>query len=348
MTAPRHPIRFLLARLRGGLNDTLCQIELCLHHAETFDRTLILDLSDSKGFSKFERFFRWKVSMEGVQTSLLPDRIAMLNALPCRPAEVTGRLTDYRSCNARLPDGSMVNCLEGTAIPLSSDLSRDYPEPVLLHDARRGGNSSRNFLQRVTLEPDLAREIAEKVLCLGPDYAAIHIRHTDFRTEDWRSFLKSIRGDLRGRTALICSDNAEVIEGARMILKDTHVRTVTEIPRRDGRPLHVWPDADPATVNQVHHQAFIDLFCLAAATDLFWTVEWQLRASGFSRLAGALCEDRALLTSLLGEVPSSISPAPGRVHHIIPWKTKALVLPRRMKRELVHMAQKAAKILDRR
>jgi hypothetical protein len=348
VTAPRHLNRFLLARLRGGLNDTLCQIELCLRHAETFDRTLILDLSDSKGFSKFERFFRWKVPAAGVQTILLPDRITMLNALPCRPAEVTGRLTDYRSCNARLPDGRMVNCLEGTTIPLSSDLSRDYPEPVLLHDARRGGDYSKSFLQRVTLEPGLAREIAENFLSLGPDYAAIHIRHTDFRTEDWRSFLKSIRGDLSGRTALVCSDNVAVIEGARMILKDTHVRTVTEIPRRDGRPLHVWPDADQATVSEVHHKAFIDLFCLAAATDLFWTVEWQLRASGFSRLAGALCEDRALLTSLLGEASSSISVVPGRVHHVIPWKTKALVLPRRMKRWLISTGWTVAKIFDRR
>jgi hypothetical protein len=345
VTAPRHLSRFLLARPRGGLNDTLCQIELCLRHAETFDRTLMLDLSHSKGCLDFDTYFRWNSPMVNVQVDVTPNQIAMLNLLPCRPAEVTGRLADYRNRTARPSGGRVVNCLEGTTIPLSSDLSRDYPEPVLLHDAWGGGDASKSFLQRVTLEPGLAREIASTILPLGSDYAAIHVRHTDFRTEDWRSFLKSIRGGLRGRTVLMCSDNAEVIEGARMILKDAHVRTVTEISRGDGRPLHFWPDADQATVVQVHHKAFIDLFSLAAAADLYRTVESHLHMSGFSRLAGALCEDRTLLASLLGEATSSISTVPGRVHHVIPWKTKALMLPRRMREKLRHLGRAAATVL---
>ena len=342
MTAPRHLSRFLLARPRGGLNDTLCQIELCLRHAETFDRTLMLDLSHSKGFLDFDTYFRWNRPMVNVQVDTTPKQIAMLNRLLCRPAEVTGRLTGYRSNNTRLPDGRVVNCLEGTSIPLSSDLSRDYPEPVLLHDTRRGGDFSKSFLQRVTLEPGLAREIARKIQSLGADYAAIHVRHTDFRTEDWRSFLKAIRGALRGRPVLICSDNAEVIEAARRVLTGACVHTVTEISRRDGRPLHVWPGADRATVIQVHRNAFIDLCCLAAAKDLYWTVEPQLQASGFSRLAGALCQDRVLLASLLGEATSSIDIVPGRVHQVITWKTKALVWPRKLGRKLAHWGRKVA------
>lgn len=344
MIVARRENRFLLARPRSGLNDTLCQIELCLRHAETFDRTLLLDLSRSKGLLEFDRFFRWKGPMANVQVAVLPDQIAVLNALPCRPAEATGRLAHYRQ-HTRYSDGRAINCLEGTHIPLFSDLSRDYPEPLLLHDTGGGGDSSRNFLQRVTLEPGLAREIAANILSLGPDYAAIHVRHTDFRTEDWQSFLKSIRGGLRGRTVLMCSDNAEVIEGARMILKDAHVRTVTEVSRRDGRPLHVFPDADHATVIQVHRRAFIDLFCLAGAADLFWSVEHQLHASGFSRLAGALCEDRALLASLLDEASSPISTVAGQAHQVIPWKTKALRLPRRMRQGVLHLGRTAAKVL---
>jgi hypothetical protein len=345
MITSRSESRFLLARPRGGLNDTLCQIELCLRHAETFDRTLILDLSRSRGLLEFERYFRWKTPLANVQVEVTPNQIARLNLLPCRPAAATGKLADYRNYTARRLDGRVINCLEGTTLPLFSDLSRNYPEPVLLHDTWGGGDFSKSFLQRVTLVPGLAREIAESILSLGSDYAAIHIRHTDFRTEDWRSFLKSIRSELTGRTVLMCSDNAEVVEGARMILKEANVRTVTEISRHDGRPLHNRTDADQASVIQIHHKAFIDLFCLAAATDLFWTVEGRLRASGFSRLAGALCEDRALLASLLGETTSSISTVPGRVHQVLPWKTKALMLPRRMSQELRRLARAVAKIL---
>jgi hypothetical protein len=344
VTAPRQLTRFLLARPRGGLNDTLCQIELCLQHAENFDRMLVLDLSRSKGFFEFDRFFRFKEPQANIQIHASPERLNLLNSLPCRPAEVTGRLAEYRNIT-RHSDGRTVNCLEGTHIPLFSDLSRDYPEPLLLHDTGGGGESSKSFLQRVTLEPGLAREIAAKILSLGPDYAAIHVRHTDFRTEDWRSFLKSIRGGLRGRTVLICSDNVEVVEGARMILKDAHVRTVTEISRRDGQPLHKWPDADQATVIQVHRKALIDLFCLAGATDLFWSVESQLHASGYSRLAGALCEDRALLASVLGEASSSIGTVAGRVQQVIPWRTKVLRWPRRMRQLLMHMLRTAATVL---
>ena len=346
MTAPRDPRRFLLARPRGGLNDTLHQIELCLRHAETFDRTLVLDLSCSRGFRRFERFFQWKMPMAHVEADPSTALFAELNGLPCRPAEVTGKLTEYRSRNTRFSDWRFINCLEGTAIPLSSDLSRDYPEPVLLHDSRRGGNVASGFLQRVTLEPALAREIVTNILSLGPDYAAIHIRHTDFRTNEWRSFLKSIRGDLRGRTVLLCSDNAEVIEGACLILNETYIRTVTKILKPDGRPLHHWTDGDQPAAIQLQRNSLIDLFCLAAASDLFWTVEGQLQASGFSHLAGALCVDRALLASLLGGAPSSINPIAGQVHQVISWKTKALRWPRQAKQELKRLAWVAAKAAD--
>ncbi len=345
MIVPGIENRFLLARPRAGLNDTLCQIELCLRHAETFGRTLVLDLSGSQGLSGFGRFFQWKSPMAHVQVDLSPDRIAMLNALQCRPAEVTGRLTTYRNGKARLPDGRVANCLEGTAVPLSSDLGRDYPEPVLLHDTWGGGDESRDFLRRVTLEPGLASAVAESIASLGPGYAAIHIRHTDFRTEDWRSFLRSIRGDLRRRTVLICSDNAAVIAGAREILRPADVRTVAEIPSRAGLPLHLLTDAEQATAIRIHRIAMIDLLSLAAATDLYLTGNAQLRMSGFSRLAGALCEDRTLLASLLGEAASAIGVVPGRVHQVVLWRTRALAFPRRVRRRLMRLGWTAAKAL---
>ena len=142
----------------------------------------------------------------------------------------------------------------------------------------------------------------------------------------------------------MCSDNAEVIDGARTILIDAHVRTVTEIARSDGRPLHAWSDADLATVAQVQQRALIDLFALAAAADLYRTVGSQLRLSGFSRLAGELCEDRTLLASLLGKATSSISMVPGRVHHVIPWKTKAFLVPRRWRKKLWRLGRMAAEV----
>lgn len=344
MTFPHRQDRFLLARPRGGLNDTLCQIELCLQHTERFDRTLILDLSRSKGLLEFDAVFRLTASTANVLIGAPPERIAMLNQLPCRPRQVTARLADYRSHTARLSDGRVANCLEGTKIPLSSDLRTDYSEPVLLHDAWGGGDSSKRFLQRVTLEPGLAREIARIVMSLGPNYAAVHIRHTDFRTDDWRAFLKSIRGRTSGRTVLICSDNAEVIAGARTILSGADVRTASEILYEDGRPLHGRTDTDRSMLIQAHRNALIDLIALAGAKDFYRTVNGQLVTSGFSRLAGALCEDRALLASLLGEVHSSISPIPGRVHHIRLWRTRALVLPRWMRQSFRRLGRIAARI----
>ena len=43
LASTRRPERLLLCRPQGGLNDMLCQIEICCAYGEAYDRTTIID-----------------------------------------------------------------------------------------------------------------------------------------------------------------------------------------------------------------------------------------------------------------------------------------------------------------
>ncbi len=297
--------RYLLCRPQGGLNDALVQIEKCWRYAERFGRILLIDPRYSGTLTNLCLFFSPISPSQRVHFHISLDQLQDLNTLTCQPSCVSGRLSEYSSIRILSGDGTTVCCESETRTPLQFDFEVDHPEQLLLHDSWGSGTESFDFLRRVKLESHLALEVGEAIRKLGPDYAAVHVRHSDYRT-NWRLFLKTIRTALYGRTVLICSDNVDVLSAGPLILKDSKVVAQAKSLYTDGQPQHRRSGATEHARNETMRAALIDLLKLGAASDLFIATINQGFISGYSRLAAMICQDKTILNSLLGEplVPS--------------------------------------------
>lgn len=306
--------RYILCRPRNGLNDAFVDIAKCWQYAEAFDRILLIDPIRCAIFTNLALFFSPLPPSSRVILNVFPNQIEWLNSMSCRPIEMRGRLHTYSITLIRSGNSNII-CDSESKAPLRVDMTRDYPEQLVLHEAGNGGSEGIEFLKRVAVEANLARDMIAKIRLLGPNYAAVHVRHSDYRT-NWRKFLKSIRKDLIGRTVLICSDNAKVVRAAPLILKKSVVQTVSKVQYNDGRPQHLRASMSDESRNETARSALTDLFALGAASDLYITDHARGRTSGYSLLATSICSDRTILNSLLGENLYSKDDAQGKVHHV--------------------------------
>ena len=193
---------------------------------------------------------------------------------------------------------------------INFDHARDHEEQLLVYEQMGGGLASFHLLNRLTLTGAVARAIAARLDGLGSGYEAIHIRHSDYKT-DFDTFLRRLRPVLRGRRVVMCSDSAEA-KGAAAALLDptTTVMSVADIPDTKGAPLHTTEDVDYQAAN-IHLLA--DLFAMSLARRLFFTRlsghhTARGKASGFSMLAAVLSRHPAVLRNLLSAAdPAAIA-----------------------------------------
>lgn len=91
--------KYLLCRPRGGLNDTLSQIEKCWRYADSHDRILIVDteylISYGIGIA-FDKIFKLKKHSENVLLKLDPLLRAELNLASVFPSPLKSRIDSYK------------------------------------------------------------------------------------------------------------------------------------------------------------------------------------------------------------------------------------------------------------
>lgn len=298
--------RYLYARVRGGFTDQMVQLEKCRLYAAEHDRILILDLSRTGLREPLSHVFDPTKDFGCQVEDWSPAWDAALDAcLDLQPEAFRGRLSTARCAW----NGKRGFCADvDTGDPSLFDFGRDHPAQVLFYEQAGGGAAAFHALQRLRLKPDIATDLARRILDLGPDYDAVHIRHTDYKT-DHRRFLTRLRPLLRGRRVLICTDNAEVRRSAQAQLDPTTtVLGLSEVPDVGGKPLHSmeWPDQHGANLALVG-----DLLALALSRRLVFTRlsggnKNGVQYSGFSLLAAALSDNRALVWSLLGQAEPEI------------------------------------------
>ncbi|MEO6394704.1 MAG: hypothetical protein ABIO40_02200 [Devosia sp.] len=316
--------KYLLCRPRGGLNDTLCQIEKCWKYAELHNRTLIIDTSRSGIMLQYSAFF---APFDGgqvldIDASRLAD--SDLNAMECYPPTIRGRINSYRtsrSVSRRLRD------IDSKA-ELSFDFSLDHREQLLVHEQAGGGHLSFDFLRRVRFADDIATDIRHALKSLGASDAAIHLRNTDAKTSV-RSILKKVKRELLGLRVLICTDDAATISIARETLNASQIVTASTIVRADGKPLHfrqAYSNDDQrrqATLNSL-----TDLCALASADRLYIAQLSRGNYSGFAELAAFLAQNRDVLDRLLGRQDGANARPPGIVVRIESSPFLAFILRR--------------------
>lgn len=280
----------------------LCQIELCWRYAEAHDRTLIVDSAATVFGDGFANYFR-PVTGQKAELRLSPERLQQLNAASVFPEALQGRMDTYSKIWS---EHAWAFVDASSHEPLWFDNNRDYAQTVLLHHQHGGGTVSVDALRRLHLQPELAGHIRGRIAALGPDYDAIHVRHTDYIT-DVDLFFGSLAGKLAGRRVLVCSDNAEVVRLARQTFKRAQIMTVSDVPDLGGRPIHLHAQSTGVTAFDLNRDMLTDLFALATSAHLYVSrvadgpggrLPYQ-QLSGFSFLAMTLNRRRRLLRRLL-------------------------------------------------
>ena len=308
--------RYVLCRSPSGLNDLLCQFELCRAYAEKYGRILVVDGRHSGGvLGEFGDYFEMEGSNH-VFRMTSPD-LPNLESLDCFPPEIFGRLSTLRQVSHPDPANSFgANCVDSESlVSLRFDLNEDYTERLVLRQQWGGGSASFKAVDRLTVEQGLAATICGAINSLPPGYLALHIRNTDYRTDVPR-LIDAIRPSVRDRDLLVCSDDAQVFPEVRAGLPDTRVHQITRPAFENGKPLHLTAKSYGAEIRRrVASDGILDLCALAGATTLYFSVVSSgvasgdpTKISGFSGLARYLGEDKARLRKFLARAGADILP----------------------------------------
>ena len=290
--------RYLLTRPRGGLNDALVQLEKSRRYASAYDRVLVLDMSRSGLRAHIDDMFEiqndfgcevliWNEEIGNELdeiTSVRPKNLAKRTSLYV--AEWDNEVIQYKDRDS----GSYINF----------DHQSDHPETLLVYEQAGGGLAGLCVLRDLAFTADLANAIAKRLIPIGPDYDAIHIRHTDYQT-DYENLFRRTKGLFAGRNLLICSDSKKVKSFARSFFHpSTRLLSVSNVPETDGVTLS---ESDLVSPQIAALDLFSDLVAMARAnnfvfTGLAPTNSNGVRFSGFSNLVVSLRAERLTLEML--------------------------------------------------
>lgn len=297
----REDEKFVLCRPRGGLNDTLCQVEQCWAYAERHSRTLLVDSTRSGLLGEFSEFFQPRDEAARAHFSLTVPQLNFLDTLSCHPHALRGKLKTYQPTYAK-EIGSYLDKQTGTR--LGFDFDKKYEEAVLLHEQCGGGTDSFALLDRISLAENIRPQVLDRIAALGRDYVALHVRNTDYKTE-YEDFFREIYPRVASQSLLVCSDDAAVIARARTFFDRSRILT-SSLPAHTGnRPLHFRfkKRGSDEQRRQATIDALVDLIALGQAKELFFANVTAGFPSGFSMLAEYLCRHKSVVEALLEHNP---------------------------------------------
>ena len=291
--------RWILARPRGGLNDTLCQIEKCWRFAEKTGRELVIDTKDSGLLLDFHEVF--EVRDQGskvIPRRLSEELVEELNKLSAFPPDVQGNVSAYDKFKDEHDEFYTLPSRQ----PLKFSLKRDISEDVVVYEGMGGGIDSFCALERLAFSPWLARTIIDSLRQLPEHYSSVHVRHSDMQTE-YRPLLSHVRRKNVGKLPVfVASDHDQILREARVMFGEGMVLGLPSLSERIGAPLHLPSPGLSEEQRRIRTiEALSELFALGGADTLYFTeVSNRTGVSGFSRLAAHLAKKPSLRRTLLG------------------------------------------------
>ena len=227
--------RYLLCRPRGGSNDLLVQLERCRRYCEIHCRVLLIDTLNSGLGHGLKEIFELGPDW-GVETVMCsPDMVLALDAVQSvQPAELVGKISSY-VVRWRSSHIDYVECTAG--VPVTFDFGVDHPDTLLIHEQAGGGSIGLNALSKLVLTPQVGLEVTRRLTTLPDIYDAIHVRHSDYRS-NYLGQLRRCRRMFRGCNLLVATDSYEVAEATKGIFApQTHIFSVTELQDIGRTPL---------------------------------------------------------------------------------------------------------------
>lgn len=297
--------RLLLCRPQGGLNDMLCQIEVCCRYAELAGRTVVVDTHFS-GSPYFQDDFGNYFKSTQSKLKLATGEVGVdLDALSVMPGFLQGRVMTYSPVMG--PSGKWSERAQREALtwvdaqtrqPLTFDFTRDHAQELLVHHAYGRNGMAQFALLRLRLKRSVSDELRKRLVMIGPPYDAIHVRHTDYQA-NYGPALQALRAG-PPRKLFLATDNVDVLHEFRAVLGADRVYSFSALPSKAGEPAHK-EDLRADDRFARNSDAILDLLLLALARQL---VVVKLEGtgpphSGFSRLAHALWTSKIIIRHLL-------------------------------------------------
>jgi hypothetical protein len=185
------------------------------------------------------------------------------------------------------------------------NLDQPHNADVLVHEQYGGGFQGWIALELFRFTEMTRQQILEEISRLPFAYTAIHVRHSDVKS-NYREILKYLQPLLRNENVVLCTDSADVQIAAYEELAASNVVILYQIPQTHGVPLH--GNTEIAS-RQLNIATFVDLITMAKADQLILTsatpcqVIWPGRQggylSGFGALAADLFDRQHLLKQLM-------------------------------------------------
>lgn len=289
---------FLYSRPRGGLNDTLCQMEKSVRYAFRYRRSLVFETNFSNLSLPFDRVFEvLDAELKGHLAEIGTLTEADLAGSSVFPVELSGRVGTYL---ADIDPASRVYRERDTGARVSLNFRRRRRETIVVHEGEGGGVDSLCFIRRVQLKSWLRSRIEQRLESMPSEYVSLHIRNTDLQS-DYRKLIEGAKA-LRGAFPIfIATDDELVADFARNTIAPENLILSPSAKGNRSEPLHLSASRELTSSEDRLADLFSDLACLATATKfVFSNVRQGRRVSGFSRLAQHLTINRGLRENFFG------------------------------------------------
>jgi hypothetical protein len=299
--------RFLLCRPQGGLNDVLCNVERARRYADKFNRTLIVDTNFINAKTIKDDFSNYFYTADDVILNLrtIKDRLCDLTVFPTC---VAGKLDSYQAYY----DNILGNYAERTTgEKISFEFGLDYGQQLLVQHASGGGVIGVDALSWLRLNEVISAELIRRLKAINAPYIAVHIRHTDFRTDYvyHLNLLKSQLATLDCTNLFVATDNIECVQHCKTLFPSLNIFSFSALPKI-ATPLHHGRALDPSRRFEVNADSILDLLMLALSRHF---VIMPLKPgspktfSGFSRLAHNLRTKQEVLHRLAPDVLAKVN-----------------------------------------
>jgi len=288
--------KYVLCRPRGGLNDTLCQIENCWNYCEKYNRILIIDTTRSGIFVEFSHLFE-NILENGFIFSLSTDLLNHINSLDCQIKQLEGKIDNYEC----VYDKEKNYILKENQQIIKFDFDKDYKESLLVYEQCGGGVESIKLLNKLRLSKELNNKFKKHKIY--DSYFSIHVRNTDYKT-DYMSLFEEIKNEVTNKKLLVCSDDPRVIENAKVFFTESIIlpSTSNNFTER-GKPLHTTFNNYSIEEKKIlSENSVVDLLLLSGSEKIYYTKLSGYnfnKISGFTKLSILIQKDKKLLKKLI-------------------------------------------------
>lgn len=235
--------KYVLCLPRGGFNDMIQQIMRCINYCERYDRICVIDTKSNYAFGDHLSNYMDLTHTHIYQSSVEEFyKEAIRSRYTCYP-------TIFNSDNLHtLPLTYTAELgFSNSGQSATFDFTKHYEEDVIIHSNCGGGGAAVDFFNIFSLKDCVISELRKRWLTLSHPYTALHIRHTDYKS-NIPVFLSSNKELIdKSSCIFLASDNSNIIAELKATYTSEKIRCFSNIITTGEKNIHyhmkkIFPD----------------------------------------------------------------------------------------------------------